>query len=561
MFSSNTNGHADKYELKTCGSGFSGGGGWELGAIAAGLTPVFGVEADPREPKVSSQVADLYELNIGATAIRTDMREVETVLGQMLLLLAGRQLDVAFFSPPCQANSRARRKSLPARGDEGVGVVVGEYVRALSPKIVFLENVPDYRDTIFFRHIVTWLRNELGYHVQYNIINTADYGVPQTRHRLIMVATRPDMPPFEWPGSTHHDGDYVPATLWGDELLPWNGWLRAIEGLLPSLPEDKFADWQLARLPETLTATTLVASTSADLVMRPADQPASTVMASVGNKGIAPRCFLIPGDNTSNTTVLPEDKPMVTIQTRTPAQCPHRAYLVPSDNPNQERGRGFRTDQEPAPTITKSGTHASPKAFVIDDTCSPEGNNYPVPVRAGGEPIPALKPSQLEEVTHAFLISGNGNTNFKEAGPGCGVRYDGQPSKTIASSDSQAHRAFIVSQPNSNGVSLVEMASPAQSANRAYLKEGRVVRLTLLALARLQTFPDAYKWSGRKRVDCRIVGDAVPPLLSYVFVQAYLKTLAKTKVQVMAMAELQSSNHFMVALERAATATTARAVS
>ena len=79
----------------------------------------------------------------------------------------------------------------------------------------------------------------MGYFWTYDHVNAADYGVPQTRRRLILRASRGLLP-------------FLP------EPVPWVGWYAAIEDLIPTLPESKLAPWQLARLPAELRETVLV---------------------------------------------------------------------------------------------------------------------------------------------------------------------------------------------------------------------------------------------------------------------------------------------------------------
>jgi site-specific DNA-cytosine methylase len=48
---------------------------------------------------------------------------------------------------------------------------------------------------------------------------------------------------------------------------------------------------------------------------------------------------------------------------------------------------------------------------------------------------------------------------------------------------------------------------------RAWLSQGRVVRMTPRALARFQAFPDTYALPDGAALACRVIGNAVPPLL------------------------------------------------
>src|SRR5690606_35414816 len=99
---------------------------------------------------------------------------------------------------------------------------------------------------------------ECGYAEAHRVLCAADYGVPQTRDRLILVASRVDRPRLPQP--THAENP-APPDLWGESLLPWVGWYEAVEDILHTLPTAKkrgcegceegwcpghFADWQLA---------------------------------------------------------------------------------------------------------------------------------------------------------------------------------------------------------------------------------------------------------------------------------------------------------------------------
>jgi DNA (cytosine-5)-methyltransferase 1 len=135
-------------------------------------------------------------------------------------------------------------------------------LQAQQPQVFTLENVWQYRTFAAFRLICDTL-GHMGYFWTYDHVNAADFGVPQTRRRLILRASRGLLP-------------FLP------QPVPWVGWYAAIEDLLPTLPESKLAPWQLARLPEELRGSVLVGGGNTQLAQvdskaRLLDEPAFTV--------------------------------------------------------------------------------------------------------------------------------------------------------------------------------------------------------------------------------------------------------------------------------------------
>lgn len=133
------------------------------------------------------------------------------------------------------------------------------------------------------------------------ILNAADYGVPQTRIRLFVVASRTKMP--QTPIATHYDARNKPINMFAQA---WRGWYDAIVDLLPSLPDAQFARWQMQRMPAELR--TMILGQSGydhEIVHRHADMP---------------KVFLIGGGNTNTYEERDHrprsaDQPMFTIAT------------------------------------------------------------------------------------------------------------------------------------------------------------------------------------------------------------------------------------------------------
>lgn len=257
--------------MKTFASLFSGGGGADVGAVSAKFQLIWGIELDP-------EIASVYAANLRHQPI---VKSVADVNPNSL-----ERPDVLWASPPCQEWSVARSKRLPGRDDADIGYSVIPFLKILQPKIFILENVEAYRKARVFHAVVNVL-HRLGYWVQWSVLNMADFGVPQTRRRLILRAVK--------------DG-FVPVLPYSQN---WVGWYEAVADLIPTLPEAQFADWQIERMP-ALAQTSLVESrnTIRHCTVRQFDKPAPCVTTTwLHRPCVIPRAFIAdhPGASCSNS--------------------------------------------------------------------------------------------------------------------------------------------------------------------------------------------------------------------------------------------------------------------
>ena len=159
---------------------FSGCGGFDLGMRAAGFRTVFAND-------FNESAAETHKRNLGDILV-ADIREVEfPKMKQPDLLTAG-------F--PCQpfSNAGLRKGTKDARGDLYLSAL--KAVRELKPKTVVFENV---RGLLSSRHegrrvieiIVENLR-DLGYAVDFSLVDASKHNVPSKRLRVLIVGVRRD---------------------------------------------------------------------------------------------------------------------------------------------------------------------------------------------------------------------------------------------------------------------------------------------------------------------------------------------------------------------------------
>lgn len=176
---------------------FAGAGGASLGLTWAGFSTLgFELKPDPCETQA---------LN-GLLAVQKDLREIDWSLYETP--------DLLWASPPCQPFSNGGLRIGP---DDGRNLMP-EFLRcveALRPNIVMMENVKG----ITFPNNKQYLQNcietleQYDYTVEWKIFNCADFGVPQKRLRLILVA-RNDGKVISWPLQTHAKDPFPHELPW-----------------------------------------------------------------------------------------------------------------------------------------------------------------------------------------------------------------------------------------------------------------------------------------------------------------------------------------------------------
>lgn len=170
---------------------FSGLGGTSLGLRRAGFQVVAAVESH-------QLAAESYRLNMDDVYVwERDIRKVSPQDVMERAALAPGELTLLAACPPCQGFSTVRTLNGSRRIDDHRNGLLGDvtrFVRALRPMTVLAENVPGLaRDAVFDKFIDDL--DALGYQRRHEVVDASDYGVPQRRRRLLIVASRLGRPP------------------------------------------------------------------------------------------------------------------------------------------------------------------------------------------------------------------------------------------------------------------------------------------------------------------------------------------------------------------------------
>lgn len=218
---------------------FSGGGGIDCGFKKAGFDIC--LSTDFWRP-----ACDTLERNrTGRLVVCDDIRNVDyrKCLNRTGLDIS--DIDVLAGGPPCPAYSKSRfyrTEKKRALEDEN-SFTLYEYFRALGeirPKVFFFENVPGfvYKPHRAAFELLKENAEKYGYIISFKVLNTADYGVPQTRERFFCVGVRKgEGRPFVFPEPTHYDPDKTSGSGCSGKR-PWVTCREAIGSLDYDLPED-----------------------------------------------------------------------------------------------------------------------------------------------------------------------------------------------------------------------------------------------------------------------------------------------------------------------------------
>lgn len=207
--------------LIKAGTYFSGGGLVEEG-LKGIIDPVVAVEYDEK-------ISGVYRNNFGQHIVTADVRDVDP---KELVKQIDGEVEYFHASPVCKNYSQAKSNHAEVELDKETAASTADFINAVKPKVVTIENVKGYKESDAMKTITDAL-DANGYTWDADVYNAADYGGYTNRERLIVRAVR--------------DGK-LPAKP--KKMAHKSGWYEAVEDIIPTLTEKKngVAPWMDIRL-------------------------------------------------------------------------------------------------------------------------------------------------------------------------------------------------------------------------------------------------------------------------------------------------------------------------
>jgi len=431
---------------------FCGAGGASCGIDMAGFDLVAAVDSD-------TDALDTHAANLPGYTVRHDLSDVDPST------LPERAQSPAYVhgSPPCKGFSTANDGRHIDDPRNALVFDFVDWVAELQPAVVTMENVTGMLSisTEFMGRVEAAFR-DAGYRVKYRTLNAADYGVPQTRKRVITVGVREDInPPSRWfPRPTH--AETATTTLDGRQLDEWVTVAEAIGDL-------------------TDTVETTMQGVTSDARWRDGDEPSGTVGTNGTEYARSDGGFQLTDQineahqRAGRRPLQDSDDPSNTIRGGTPPL--RMENHVPPDHSDEVRERLAEAESGVAPHPAYAKPDWDQRAFAL------VGGHQAAPILPDGPP----------------------NHDPREATDDDPMDWESEePSPTLT--DERLSKRCR-KQEHGNGASHWEGAR----------------RLTVRECARLQTFPDWFVFWGTKTSQYAQVGNAVPPRLQYHIVR-HLRT-------------------------------------
>ena len=203
---------------------FSGCGGLSYGFIMAGWRPLFAVEKDP-------SAAQSYQLNFNCPVWAGLIEDFVSELENRRIVFP--KVNAIIGGPPCQGFSplgKMSAKQETIENHNSLNDLWAYFLRSvelLKPDIFITENVPEFIRSQEFKKYENKAK-KLGYFLNPNVLNAAEFGVPQKRKRAFCIGSLKGDPPLPRKSSERSN-------------------VRDAIGHLPLQPDNK--NWHIGRNP------------------------------------------------------------------------------------------------------------------------------------------------------------------------------------------------------------------------------------------------------------------------------------------------------------------------
>ncbi|RMZ92590.1 hypothetical protein DV736_g168, partial [Chaetothyriales sp. CBS 134916] len=230
---------SDEVQMYTYGDAFCGAGGASRGALDAGMSVLWGF--DFNELAIRSYAANFARH--GAECLH------ESVHDFLMKNNGGeeRRVDVLHASPPCQTFSWAKTVLTPEQDEKNEAVLfsIGQLLEVVKPRVVTMEET----DGLVSLHrawfdALVHIFVHMGYSVTWKVLRCEEYGVPQSRKRLVIIAAGPGEKLPSFPGPTH--GDRSPLK---GRLVTIHDCIQEVELGDPDHNLDTVHEFDIPRLP------------------------------------------------------------------------------------------------------------------------------------------------------------------------------------------------------------------------------------------------------------------------------------------------------------------------
>ena len=162
-------------------------GGLSFGLSQAGFDMQLGVEID------STAAFNLKQNNKDMDVIVSDIRTIDPSQIMESEGLKKGDIDIIAGGPPCQGFSRSNHRTRKTNNPENdLYKEYYRFIKLIEPEVFLFENVDGLKTLNMGEKFQDILRigSNLGYHIQWSIINSEKFGVPQKRNRLFILGTK-----------------------------------------------------------------------------------------------------------------------------------------------------------------------------------------------------------------------------------------------------------------------------------------------------------------------------------------------------------------------------------